>query len=146
MKIPFREHIFYSKLVYWSILILCWNLMNGLFHFTIGKNDNMVLALGTYWSNQYGPKAGKFEDPWPRTFLDVCGGKYKVSGEVLMKKWIWFPVFQAVRIIVNLNLTFSDSLMTTTFVKISTSNLFVNTILSLTIYRKSIQNETLKVS
>jgi hypothetical protein len=23
----------------------------------------MVLALGTYWSNQYGPKAGKFGDP-----------------------------------------------------------------------------------
>lgn len=23
-----------------------------------------ILALGTYWSNQYGPKAGKFGDPW----------------------------------------------------------------------------------
>ena len=26
----------------------------------------MVLALGTCWSNQYGPKAGKFGDPWTR--------------------------------------------------------------------------------
>jgi hypothetical protein len=31
-----------------------------------GRKIKTVLALGTYWSNQYGPKAGKFGDPWSR--------------------------------------------------------------------------------
>ena len=28
-----------------------------------------ILALETYWSNQYGPKVGKFEDPCSRLIL-----------------------------------------------------------------------------
>jgi hypothetical protein len=31
-----------------------------------GRIIKTVLALETYWSNQYGPKAGKFGDPWSR--------------------------------------------------------------------------------
>ena len=34
----------------------------------------MVLALRTCWSNQYGPKAGEFGDPWTRVLkpLSLC--------------------------------------------------------------------------
>jgi hypothetical protein len=36
-----------------------------------GRKIKTVLALGTYWSNQYGPKAGKFGDPWSRQSVHI---------------------------------------------------------------------------